>query len=112
MEYLLTIICYDINCLPRVGSSHPALVDQICARLGVSPGQVKLSKFANKETNVEIGDSVRNKDVFIIQSGCGAVNDNLMELLIMLGKMLFLALRVHAGLELCRSLADGGFPFS
>jgi len=62
------------------------LVDQICARLGVSPGQVKLSKFANKETNVEIGDSVRNKDVFIIQSGCGAVNDNLMELLIMLGK--------------------------
>ncbi|KAG0044098.1 ribose-phosphate pyrophosphokinase [Gryganskiella cystojenkinii] len=66
------------------GSSHPALVDQICARLGVSPGQVKLSKFANKETNVEIGDSVRNKDVFIIQSGCGAVNDNLMELLIML----------------------------
>ncbi|KAF9177629.1 ribose-phosphate pyrophosphokinase [Haplosporangium sp. Z 767] len=66
------------------GSSHPALVDQICARLGVSPGQVKLSKFANKETNIEIGDSVRNKDVFIIQSGCGAVNDNLMELLIML----------------------------
>ncbi|KAG0238281.1 phosphoribosyltransferase-like protein [Mortierella sp. GBAus27b] len=66
------------------GSSHPALVDQICARLGVSPGKVKLSKFANKETNVEIGDSVRNKDVFIIQSGCGAVNDNLMELLIML----------------------------
>ncbi|KAF8936070.1 phosphoribosyltransferase-like protein [Dissophora ornata] len=66
------------------GSSHPALVDQICARLGISPGQVKLTKFANKETNVEIGDSVRNKDVFIIQSGCGAVNDNLMELLIML----------------------------
>ncbi|KAF9901694.1 ribose-phosphate pyrophosphokinase [Lobosporangium transversale] len=66
------------------GSSHPALVDQICARLGIQPGKVKLSKFANKETNVEIGDSVRNKDVFIIQSGCGAVNDNLMELLIML----------------------------
>ncbi|KAF9108166.1 ribose-phosphate pyrophosphokinase [Mortierella sp. AM989] len=66
------------------GSSHPTLVDQICARLGVTPGQVKLTKFANRETNVEIGDSVRNKDVFIIQSGCGAVNDNLMELLIML----------------------------
>ncbi|KAF9431960.1 ribose-phosphate pyrophosphokinase [Entomortierella beljakovae] len=66
------------------GSSHPTLVDQICARLGIAPGQVKLTKFANKETNVEIGDSVRNKDVFIIQSGCGSVNDNLMELLIML----------------------------
>ncbi|KAF9551452.1 ribose-phosphate pyrophosphokinase [Mortierella hygrophila] len=72
------------NIVVLSGSSHPALVDQICARLGISPGQVKLSKFANKETNVEIGDSVRNKDVFIIQSGCGAVNDNLMELLIML----------------------------
>ncbi|KAG0369405.1 ribose-phosphate pyrophosphokinase [Mortierella sp. AD032] len=72
------------NIVVLSGSSHPALVDQICARLGVSPGQVKLSKFANKETNVEIGDSVRNKDVFIIQSGCGSVNDNLMELLIML----------------------------
>lgn len=75
-----------MSCFVTIGSSHPALVDQICARLGVSPGQVKLTKFANKETNVEIGDSVRNKDVFIIQSGCGAVNDNLMELLIMLGK--------------------------
>ncbi|KAG0238935.1 ribose-phosphate pyrophosphokinase [Actinomortierella wolfii] len=72
------------NIVVFAGSSHPALADQICARLGIPPGKVKLSKFANKETNVEIGASVRDKDVYIIQSGCGAVNDNFMELLIML----------------------------
>ncbi|KAI7828891.1 phosphoribosyltransferase-like protein [Gamsiella multidivaricata] len=82
--HIFQLVALTICLFLPIGSSHPALVDQICARLGVSPGQVKLSKFANKETNVEIGDSVRNKDVFIIQSGCGAVNDNLMELLIML----------------------------
>ncbi|KAF9970608.1 ribose-phosphate pyrophosphokinase [Actinomortierella ambigua] len=72
------------NIVVFAGSSHPALADQICARLGIPPGKAKLSKFANRETNVEIGASVRDKDVYIIQSGCGAVNDNLMELLIML----------------------------
>jgi ribose-phosphate pyrophosphokinase len=66
------------------GSSHPTLTKDICTRLGISPGKIKLSKFANKETNVEIYDSVRGQDVFIIQSGCGKVNDNLMELLIMI----------------------------
>ena len=39
-----------------------------------------LSKFAVGETRVEIGESVRGKDVFIVQSGAGSVNDNLMEL--------------------------------
>ena len=34
--------------------------------------------------SVEIGESVRGEDVFIVQSGCGDVNDNLMELLIMI----------------------------
>ncbi|KAF9160534.1 ribose-phosphate pyrophosphokinase [Actinomortierella ambigua] len=72
------------NIVVFAGSSHPALADQICARLGIPPGKAKLSKFANRETNVEIGASVRDKDVYIIQSGCGAVNDNFMELLIML----------------------------
>ena len=35
-------------------------------------------------TSVEIGESVRGEDVYIIQSGCGEINDNLMELLIMI----------------------------
>jgi ribose-phosphate pyrophosphokinase len=44
------------------------------------PAKMLLSKFAVGETRVEIGESVRGKDVFIVQSGAGRVNDNLMEL--------------------------------
>ncbi|CAH1761798.1 12957_t:CDS:2 [Entrophospora sp. SA101] len=66
------------------GSSHPQLAEQIALRVGVNLGHVELSKFSNKETNVEIRESVREKDVYIIQSGCGHINDNLMELLIMI----------------------------
>ena len=43
-----------------------------------------VKKFSNGETSVKIGESVREEDVFIIQSGCGDVNDNLMELLILI----------------------------
>lgn len=64
------------------GSSHPQLSQSICVNLGIPPGRITLSKFAVGETRVEIQDSVRGKDVFIIQSGCGRVNDHLMELFI------------------------------
>ncbi len=64
------------------GSSHPALNEIICDHLGLPPGNVLLSKFSVGETRVEIGESVRGKDVYIIQTGAGKVNDNLMELLI------------------------------
>ncbi|KNE70449.1 ribose-phosphate diphosphokinase, variant [Allomyces macrogynus ATCC 38327] len=66
------------------GSSHPELTRAICERLAISPGHVKLTKFSNRETNVEVIESVRGMDVYIVQSGCGSVNDNLMELLIMI----------------------------
>ncbi len=65
------------------GSSHPAFVDRICDRLGQQPGQVELKKFSNGETSVSIQTSVRNQDVFIVQSGSRKMNDSLMELLIM-----------------------------
>ena len=64
------------------GSSHPSLNEIICDHLGLPPGNVLLSKFSVGETRVEIGESVRGKDVYIIQTGAGKVNDNLMELLI------------------------------
>ena len=64
------------------GSSHPGLVDTICTHLGIPPANIHLSKFSVGETRVEVGESVREKDVFIVQSGGGRVNDNLMELLI------------------------------
>ncbi|TID26991.1 phosphoribosyl pyrophosphokinase [Venturia nashicola] len=64
------------------GSSHPQLVETICSALGVPPAKIFLGKFAVGETRVEIQESIRGKDVFIIQSGGGKVNDHLMELLI------------------------------
>lgn len=64
------------------GSSHPQLNESICEILGIPQGSAILSKFSIGETRVEIGESVRGKDVYIIQSGGGKVNDHLMELLI------------------------------
>jgi len=64
------------------GSSHPQLTEIICNHLGIPPAKILLGKFAVGETRVEIIESVREKDVFIIQSGGGKVNDHLMELLI------------------------------
>jgi len=66
------------------GSSHPALTGLICDKLGVQPSQAVTKKFANRETDVEIRESVRGEDVYIIQTGEGTVNDNLVELLIMI----------------------------
>ncbi|RYO75934.1 hypothetical protein DL766_009655 [Monosporascus sp. MC13-8B] len=66
------------------GNSHPTLTDSICNMLGVPACNRTLSKFSVGETRCEIKDSVRGKDVFIIQSGGGKVNDQLMELCIMI----------------------------
>ncbi|KAG9203291.1 hypothetical protein G6514_002944 [Epicoccum nigrum] len=66
------------------GSSHPKLVDGVCDRLGMKPGSATLGKFKNGETSVTIQSSIRNKDVFIIQSGSEKINDSVMELLIMI----------------------------
>ena len=66
------------------GSSHPQLNEQICENLGISQGAALFTKFAVGETRVEIKESVRGKDVYIIQSGGGKVNDHLMELLIVI----------------------------
>ncbi|KAI1649378.1 phosphoribosyl pyrophosphokinase [Daldinia loculata] len=66
------------------GNSHPALSESVCNMLGIPPGNRILSKFSVGETRCEIQDSVRGKDVFIIQSGGGSVNDHLIELCIMI----------------------------
>ncbi|XP_054274730.1 ribose-phosphate pyrophosphokinase 1 isoform X3 [Macrosteles quadrilineatus] len=66
------------------GSSHPDLAQRVVDRLGIDLGKVVTKKFSNLETCVEIGESVRGEDVYIVQSGSGEINDNLMELLIMI----------------------------
>lgn len=66
------------------GSSHPELAQGIMTRLGLPLGQLILRKFANQEIGVEIQQSVRDMDVYIIQTSHGEVNDFFMELLILI----------------------------
>lgn len=72
------------NIVVLSGNSHPQLADSICNMLSIPLGNRILGKFSVGETRCEIKDSVRGKDVFIIQSGGGSVNDHLMELCIMI----------------------------
>ncbi|EIM23297.1 phosphoribosyl pyrophosphokinase [Wallemia mellicola CBS 633.66] len=65
------------------GNSHPDLAKAVAERLGLNLSPCVVNKFSNQEINVRIGESVREEDVFIIQSGCGDINDSLMELLIL-----------------------------
>lgn len=67
-----------------VGTSHPELGQLICDRLGVQPGKCTLRKFSNGETSIEIGVSVRDEDVYVVQSGSSTINDHIMELLILI----------------------------
>jgi len=64
------------------GSSHPTLSDLICERLSIKPGRITTGKFANQETKVEIGESVRGRDCYIIQTTTDNVNDDFIEMLI------------------------------
>ncbi|KAI3635785.1 hypothetical protein MIR68_006423 [Amoeboaphelidium protococcarum] len=66
------------------GNSHPDLARLIAMRLGTELGKCAVVKYSNQETSVTIGESVRDEDVFILQSGCGEINDHLLELLIMI----------------------------
>ncbi|CAG9865429.1 unnamed protein product [Phyllotreta striolata] len=65
------------------GNSHPELANLINKRLGVKSGGCAVFHKSNRETMVQINDSIRGKDVYIIQTGAKDVNNNIMELLIM-----------------------------
>ena len=66
------------------GNAHPDLLNDVCAYLGVSPGEIEVFKFSNDNTFVRILENIRERDVFIVQPLSAPVNDHLMELLIML----------------------------
>ena len=65
------------------GSANPDLAKQICNHLSVTLGKALATMFSDGEIRVELGDNVRGRDVFLIQSTCPPANRNLMELLIM-----------------------------
>ena len=65
------------------GNSNPELAEHICSELYRTLGKADVAQFADGECSVSVFEPVRGKDVFIVQSTCNHVNDNLMELLIM-----------------------------
>ena len=66
------------------GNSHPRLAEEIASVMGKPLGKATVTKFSDGEISVNLWESVRGGDVYIIQSTCAPVNDNLMELLIMI----------------------------
>ena len=66
------------------GNANLPLAEEIAARLKLPLGKATIGRFSDGEVMAEIDDSVRGKDVFIVQSTCRPVDENLMELLVMI----------------------------
>ena len=66
------------------GNAYPKAAEDIAKNLGLPLGKCAVGHFADGEVSVSPEESVRGSDVFIVQSTCNPVNDNLMELIIMI----------------------------
>ncbi len=75
MENKIKIFC---------GNSNPILAGKICECLNLPLGSARVKNFSDGEIIVEIGENVRGRDVYVVQSTCCPTNNNLMELLIMM----------------------------
>jgi ribose-phosphate pyrophosphokinase len=71
------------NTVLFTGNANPVLAQEIATHLGVELGQAAVGRFSDGEVTVEIRQNVRARDIFVVQSTCHPVNENLMELLIM-----------------------------
>ena len=78
------MIAHGKNIKIFAGNSHPELAEEIANLLGLTLGNSKVSTFSDGEISVDINETVRGADVFIVQSTSSPVNNNLMELLIMI----------------------------
>ena len=87
MEEQKYMIAHGKEIAVFTGNSNPALASSICSELKRSVGSSSVSQFADGECSISVYEPVRGKDVFIVQSTCKPVNDNLMELLIMIDAM-------------------------
>ena len=65
------------------GNANPELAESVVKSLGIDLGKAEVKTFADSEINLKINDTVRGKDIYIIQPTSYPTNDNLMELLIM-----------------------------
>lgn len=66
------------------GNSNHSLVDKICDELGIEKGNCEVKTFSDGEISIDIAETVRGRDVYVIQSTSNPVNNNLMECLILL----------------------------
>ena len=66
------------------GSASMALADCMCAHLGMTRSMATVGRFSDGELNAQLGENVRGCDVFLVNSTCPPVNDNLMELLMLI----------------------------
>ncbi len=66
------------------GTSNPKLANGIVKHLEMNLSEIELSKFSDGEISVKIKENVRNAEIFIVQSTCNPVNDNIIELLLMI----------------------------
>lgn len=69
------------------GNSHWELAEEIASIMGKPLGRATVTKFSDGEISVNLWETVRGIDTYVIQSTCDPVNDNLMELLIMIDSM-------------------------
>jgi ribose-phosphate pyrophosphokinase len=66
------------------GGANPVLGQKVCKFLGLDAGKIEISRFPDGEIDMKILEDVRGADVYVVQSTCPPVNENLMELLIMI----------------------------
>jgi ribose-phosphate pyrophosphokinase len=66
------------------GASHPELARDICGELGIELGRARTMRFSNENLKVKIDDNVREQDVFVVQTACPPLSENIVELLIIL----------------------------
>ncbi|MCH5585855.1 ribose-phosphate diphosphokinase [Shimazuella sp. AN120528] len=64
-------------------NSNPLLAQKICNHLGIPLGDAKVNKFSDGEIHIQLNETVRGLDVYVVQSTCDPVNQHLMELLVM-----------------------------
>jgi ribose-phosphate pyrophosphokinase len=100
------------------GSSAIALTGMIAKELGIDAGKVTRNKFSNGEIYVKFDESVRGAEVFVVQTCCDPINDNIMELLIMIdalkraSAMMINAVIPHYGYARQDKKAEGREPIT
>ncbi|ESR50557.1 hypothetical protein CICLE_v10031791mg [Citrus x clementina] len=79
-----TMIKNDTRLRIFSGTANPALSQEISCYMGLDLGKIKIKRFADGEIYVQLQESVRGCDVFLVQPTCPPANENIMELLVMI----------------------------